>query len=624
MRSLRQKLLLSYALLVIGVLAGGAWSIYHFGVLGRSVRLIMSNNYRSVLDAQNMKEALERQDSALMFHVAGHDPKALPQYEANRLLFERNYRDAADNITEIGEPEAIRDIGEQFEQYTRRAQMFLRSTPPPDAQARVYFAEMEPRFIRLKNRCNDLLRLNQDAMVRAQRRAELQAATASRASIGVALGLLIFGVVYAVNLSSALVAPLQRLAEAAKLIGEGDLHTHIEVKTGDEVEVLAEEFNRMTRSLRAYREREAARLQVAEEKSDAAINSLYEPVIVTGAEGEVIRLNSAAETLFGPEASRLSQPIERLAIAPLAAAVREAIHERHAVAPEGERGMATITVDQSERCFRLRTAPLVRPSGPNGGEPGNRGGVAGTVTVLEDVTRLRQLDRLKDEFISVASHELRTPLTSMLMAVQLLAEGSAGSLSPRQKRLVGMAVADAERLDQLTRDLLDLTRLEAGTAVPQRRAIDARDMVELAVAPLRVTAAEEGVALELAVGAGLPPLCGDLEQLSRAVRNLVGNSIRHTPAGGRVLIAAAGDGESMHVTISDTGQGIPPDYLSRIFERFVQVPEATSGGAGLGLPIAKKIVEAHGGKIWAESTLGQGTRLHFTVPLAPRQGGSGE
>src|SRR6476620_7014133 len=121
MRSLRRKLLLSYVLLVIAVVIGGGWSVYHFTVLGQYVRLIMANNYRSVLDAQTMKETLERQDSAMTFHVAGNDRKAVPQYEANRRRFAESYADAADNITEAGEPEAIRDIGAQFEEYTRRA-----------------------------------------------------------------------------------------------------------------------------------------------------------------------------------------------------------------------------------------------------------------------------------------------------------------------------------------------------------------------------------------------------------------------------------------------------------------------------------------------------------------------
>jgi signal transduction histidine kinase len=610
MTSLRQKLFLSYALLVLASLGGAAWSVRQLTTLGQSVQLIMRNNYRSVVDAQNMKETLERQDSAMQFHIAGYDAKARPQYEENRQKFAWFYDNAAHNITEIGEPEAIGDIGAQFAAYSRMDQAFLQSRMPASEEARVYFGRLEPAFVRLKNRCQDLLDINQKAMLRAQDRAERQAARAAQATISLAIGALVLGFLYALNLSRALVAPLRHLAAAAKRVGEGDLDLRIAVDTRDEVGVLAAEFNRMTANLRAYREREAARLTVAEEKSDAVLSSLYEPVIVSGPRGEVIGLNPAAEPLFGPEARWLEQPAEQLGVPHLSEAIREAIEKREAVAPEGERGLASIPVDHRERCFRVRTAPLLRPDGANGA-----GTVAGTVTVLEDVTRLRELDRLKDDFISVASHELRTPLTSLQIAVQLLAEGSAGPLAPRQEKLVRMAAADAERLDRLTRDLLDLTRLEAGTTVPNRRPVQPSDLVEAALEPLRSQAQENGIALEAHLPADLPRISGDLEQLSRVIGNLVANAIRHTPPGGRIAVTAEPEPGAVRFTVADTGTGIPKEYLTRIFERFVQVPGASAGGAGLGLPIARRIVEAHGGTIGVESAPGQGTRFQFTVPL---------
>jgi signal transduction histidine kinase len=262
--------------------------------------------------------------------------------------------------------------------------------------------------------------------------------------------------------------------------------------------------------------------------------------------------------------------------------------------------------------------------------------------VLEDVTRLRQLDRLKDDFISVASHELRTPLTSLQMAVQLLMEGSAGVLTAPQERLLRMAAIDADRLDRLTKDLLDLTRLEAGTAVPNRRPIRPADMVDLALRALRPQIEAKQVTLEVHVTPSVPLVSGDLEQLSRVVSNLVGNALRHTPAGGRIEVAAAIRNEkrgarneererrpvpdpiprssslvpSIEFTVTDNGEGISPDYLEQVFERFVQVPGTSAGGAGLGLPIARRIVEAHGGSIGVESTLSERTRFYFTVPVA--------
>lgn len=634
MHSLRHRLFLSYAFLGLGILGGAIWSIYQFAILGHSVRLIMSNNYRSVVDAQNMKETLERQDSAMTFHIALYDRIAVPQYRNNRRLFAQRYDDAAHNITEVGEAETIHDIGEQFAAYSRMDQAFLRNHSPISQQARVYFGALEPAFIRLKNRCDDLLNLNQSAMVRGQQRAERRARWATQATITLAIVGLLITLLYSLELSTTLVAPLRDLAAAAKRVGEGDLGLNIAVHPpaprvpGDEVEQLAVEFNRMAARLREYREREAARLQIAEEKSDAVINGLYEPVIVTGAQGELISLNRAAEPLFGTKAHWINQPVEHLGAAPLTEAVREAIRQRRPVAPEGERGLTTIAVDHSERCYRLRTAPLLRPGsrdtpdghplGPAGGAGG--GEVAGTVTVLEDVTRLRQLDRLKDDFISVASHELRTPLTSLQMALQLLMEGSAGVLTAPQERLLRMATIDADRLDRLTKDLLDLTRLEAGTAVPNRRPIQAVDIVELALRALRPLIEAKRVTLEVHVTPSLPLVSGDLEQLSRVVSNLVGNALRHTPAGGRVEVAAAetaAQGAAMlQFTVSDSGEGIPPAYLEQIFERFVQVPGTSAGGAGLGLPIARRIVEAHGGAIGVDSLPGQGTQFHLVLPLS--------
>ncbi len=607
MRSLREKLLLSYALLLLGVLGGAGWSIYYFGVLGQSVRLILQNNYRSVLDAQRMKEALERQDSAMLFYIAGDASRAVQQYEANRQQFAMHFADATGNITETGESDVVRDIGLQFAAYSQRAQVFLRDPAlTTDGRRRLYFSELEPAFLGIKSRCDDLLQLNQEAMVRAQHRAEQQAAGARRAAVLVALGLLVVGAIYAVNLSRALVAPLQHLAVAAERIGEGNLDTRIDVRTGDEVETLATAFNSMVDRLRAYRDREAARLQVAEEKSDAVLNSLYEPVIVTGAQGEVIGFNRSAATLLNSAATWMNHPVEVIGIPAVATAVREAIEKRSPMVPEAERGLARIPVDRAERFYRVRTAPVVQQTGT----------VIGTVTVLEDMTRLRQLDRMKDDFISVASHELRTPLTSMQLAVQLLAEGAGGALSETQDRLVRIAVGDAQRLERLTKDLLDLTRLDAGTAIPAPHPVRACDIVENALEPLRPVAEEKAISLSADVDPGLPPVLGNTEHLSRVVTNLVDNALRHTPPGGRVEVTARAMDHAMEFTVADNGAGIPPEYLPHLFERFVQIPGASSGGAGLGLSIARKIVDAHRGTIGVESTVGAGSRFRFTIPLA--------
>jgi two-component system, NtrC family, sensor histidine kinase KinB len=644
-KSLRQRVLLSYLCLMLVLMLAGAWGIYHFIVLGRAVDRILYNNYRSIVAAENMKEALERQDSAALVHVAGQDAKAWAQYRTHAARFRRQYQVAANNITEVGEPEIVVDIDRQFRAYTALIQAFLwpsaRSAAKqlgPAEQRRYYFSRLEPAFMRLKDRCDDLLHLNQNAMLRANDRAIRLSQRATWSTVAMTAAAVLLATIFGLRFSEAIAAPLRQLAATAQRVGEGYLDQEIPVTSHDEIGVLAQEFNRMEARLRDYREREAGRLQVAEQRSDVAMNSLYDPVVVTDAEGKVTALNDAAEALFGPEAERMGRPVGEIVPDPhVERAVCAAIQRRASVAPEGESGLVPVTQDHHERVFRIRTAPMCREDGL----------VLGTVTVFEDITRLREVDRMKDEFISVASHELRTPLTSLQMAVHLLAEDSAGPLSDRQQRLVRGAREDSDRLERLMRDLLDLSRLEAGTEAPNRRPIAPADLVEMGLEPLRAAFQEKGLTLTVDVPATLPPAFADPRQISRVITNLAGNALRHTEAGSVVVSARQEDGGAaapfsaaslpptsrrlagtrprsgqrrgpgpghLLFSVADTGTGIPPDYLNRIFERFVQVPGSRSGGAGLGLSISKKLVELHGGRISVESELGKGSTFTFSLP----------
>jgi NtrC-family two-component system sensor histidine kinase KinB len=608
MKSLRQRVLLSYLCLMLVLMLAGAWGIYHFVVLGRAVDRILRNNYRSIVAAETMRDALERQDSAAMFHVAGQDAKAWAQYRIHAARFRAQYEVAAHNITEMGEPEIVADIDRQFRAYTALIQAFLWPPTPmtPAEERRYYFSRLEPAFMRLKDRCGDLLRLNQAAMLRANDRAIRLSQRATWSTVGMTGLAVLLASIFGVRFSEAIAAPLRRLAATAQRVGEGYLDQEIPVTSHDEIGVLAQEFNRMEARLREYREREAGRLQVAEQRSDVAMNSLYDPVVVTDAEGKVTALNDAAESLFGPEAERVGRPVGEIVPVPhVERAVCDAIRRRTSVAPEGESGLVPVARDHREQVYRIRTAPMCRTDGV----------VLGTVTVFEDITRLREVDRMKDEFISVASHELRTPVTSLQMAIHLLAEGSAGPLAEKQRRLIEGAREDSDRLERLMRDLLDLSRLETGAEAPRRRMVPPVDLVEMGLEPLRSAFQEKGLALAVDVPATLPAVFADPGQISRVVTNLAGNSLRHTEAGS-VTVSARQEGDHVMFSIADTGTGIPAEYLNRIFERFVQVPGARSGGAGLGLSISKKLVELHGGQIGVRSELGKGSTFTFLLPIA--------
>ncbi len=265
-----------------------------------------------------------------------------------------------------------------------------------------------------------------------------------------------------------------------------------------------------------------------------------------------------------------------------------------------------LAVDGLERAFRLRTTPM-RDEEKH---------LLGAVTLLEDITHLHQIDRLKSEFIATASHELRTPLTSVQMGVHLLLEGAVGELTDKQQEVLTACRQDCERLEKLMRDLLDLSKIEAGESRPQFVSLRAGDLIGAAAETLRPQVEAKGLKLKVAAPPELPRVSADRKQIERVINNLIGNAVRHTLRGGEIGIKAERHDSYVSVSVSDTGSGIPPEYLSRVFDKFVQVPNATTGGAGLGLAISKSIIEAHGGQISVQSEMGRGTIFTFTVPVA--------
>jgi PAS domain S-box-containing protein len=609
MRNLRTQLLVSHlvlSLLMVVVMVG---AVVNFFRLGRSIDRILEDNYKSVVAAQNMKETLERQDSAATFFLAGQVQKARDQYRANWPLFRDAWQIEAHNITEVGEQQIADDIGQQFLAYRRAVERLLYADPPmPTQQAGdYYFNTLEPAFLRLKQRAQDVLDLNQAAILRADERARAEARRASYTSIGVTAGAVVLALILVPWTVRAALTPLRSLSRQAEEIGVGHLNQRIELHRTDEIGALATAFNRMAEKLREARRLEEERLHRAERMSDAALESLYDPVFVTDAAGWIVHLNPAAEGLFGPVEKAISRPVAQVVQDPrIVEAVERAIHQERVSAAEGEAGFVTRQTGEAQRTYRLRASPM----------RDEEGNLLGAVTVLEDITHLRELDRLKTEFIGVASHELRTPVTSLLLSVQLLEEGAVGALTPEQKAVIAAQHEDLERLERMMRDLLDITRLEAGVTPPRFAIVAPKELLEAAAQAVDAQAQAKGVTLREEAGERLPSVRADRNQITRVLVNLLNNAVRHTPKGGRVTVRALPDGDRVRFQVQDTGMGIPPEYLPRIFERFVQVPGATRGGAGLGLSIAQTILRAHGGEIKAESAPGNGATFTFTLPQA--------
>jgi two-component system phosphate regulon sensor histidine kinase PhoR len=238
------------------------------------------------------------------------------------------------------------------------------------------------------------------------------------------------------------------------------------------------------------------------------------------------------------------------------------------------------------------------------------------VVLLQDLTELRRLERARRDFVANISHELRTPLASLKALSETLQEGAIEDPAVA-KDFLEKINAETDRLAQMVNELSELSRIESGEVPLSIEPIFLAEAVKRVVERLKAQADRAGLSLVVDIPSDLPEALADRERIEQVLVNLIHNAIKFTPPGGQINIAAKAEGDDIQVSVADTGVGIPADDLPRIFERFYKADKARAGGGtGLGLAIAKHIVEAHGGRIWAESIEGRGSTFTFTLPQA--------
>jgi two-component system, NtrC family, sensor histidine kinase KinB len=470
----------------------------------------------------------------------------------------------------------------------------------------LYFRELEPRFEAVRAECDRLLRVNQEAMRRKADEASRIARRWFFITLALAFVLMAAGIAIEISLSNAILGPVRQLTEATTRVAAGELETAVPVRSGDEIGALAVGFNRMAERIRELRRSDLGKLLIAQQTTEAAIDSLYDPVIVTDSERRVTRINPAAERLFGPRTGVVGQPIDvAVRDSRVGQAIGDVLSSGGAVASESPAAVLPWAVDGARRAFRILTTPMRDADGR----------LVGAVTLLEDITHLSEISRLKSEFIAAASHELRTPLTSVQMGIHLLIEDTSAAMTERQRDILQMCREDTARLDRLMRELLDLSKIESGDVTPARASTRAAVLVREAAEALRLQLEAKGIALEIEAPPDLPHVLVDRGQIERVIHNLMTNAARSMPAGGQLAVSAVARDGAVAVSVADTGVGIPREYLAKVFEPFVRVPDAPLGGAGLGLTISRRIIEAHDGQLSVRSEPGKGSTFTFTIPL---------
>ncbi len=607
--SLKHKILLGYMAITLILIVLAGWAIYNFMSLDESIHDIMVENYQSVIASEGMMEALERQDSAELIFIFGQQEEALEIFQKNQIEFMKHLSRAEDNITIEEENQIISNLNKDYQTYLDKFIQLrdLANEGNIEEMQNYYLTDIMPHFQKIKNETRDLLTVNQEHMREAQSKANSRATQAIYSSIIFSVIAIILAITLGIYISNKILKPINSLTETIKEIAGGNLEKKINITTKDEIGELAEEFNSMTERLKEYEQINISKLIDEKNKSEGIVKSISNPLIVTDDENRILLINPEAEKLFNLREKDVSGThfLEIIKEEKIFDSITETLETGKE--QKGQKNdVLEFTYNNKEHYYRITTNPV----------KDKKGETNLVVTILEDITHLKEVDQMKSEFVSMVSHEFRTPLTSMNMSINMLLEENTGEINEDQKELLEVAKDDTEHLNNLVDDLLDLSKIESGKIDLDFENVKVEEIFNSSINPFENKASDKNIDL-IQKDVGDLKVYADLNKITWVITNLIGNALRYTTEGDKIVLDANKKGHKVYISVADTGEGIPKEYQHKIFEKFVRAgtDQDESSGTGLGLPIAKEIVEAHGGRIWVKSKEGEGSKFTFTLKL---------
>ncbi len=405
----------------------------------------------------------------------------------------------------------------------------------------------------------------------------------------------ILAILLAVLVTYYSILPLKHLTETARRMANGELSEIKPLYRRDEVGQLHRAFQDMAHQVKG----QIDELQTERTKLEIVLANMTDGIIIVDQEGLIQLINPAALSLFHTTEEQAYQKN-------LVEVVRHhqliELWRKSNISLQQE----TTTLETApDRVFLQGIATPLHESLPGM-----------TLMVFQNLTRVRKLETVRRDFVSNVSHELRTPLAALKALAETLQEGALED-PPAARRFLQRMDTEIDNLTQLVQELLELSRIESNRVPLQRVAITPCDLASPAVERMQIQAQRSGLSLQLECAGDLPAVKADPQRIENVLVNLIHNAIKFTPPGGQIIVSAHQERNTMVFSIHDTGIGIAPEALPRIFERFYKIDRSrSSGGTGLGLSIARHIIEAHGGRIWAESKENEGSTFSFTLPLA--------
>ena len=391
---------------------------------------------------------------------------------------------------------------------------------------------------------------------------------------------------------------LREITAWAKSFAGGDFSRRISLSARDEMEELADSLNSMSLQIQSRMEESIA----DKSRLEAVFLSMFDGAMVLDGRGAIVLMNQTLKELLqvdtGVAGKKPLEVIRNIDIQELA--------ERVLTSRSRPESREITLLHPQEKVLLAHATPVLREEA-----------IDGAVLVFHDITELRRLEKVRRDFVANVSHELRTPVSTIRGYAETLLEGALEDKA-HAREFLRIIYDDAGRLTKLINDLLDLSRAESGKTKLALEECALEAVIDRVLAGMNKEAGKNSIALKKDIPPRLPRIRIDEAAIAQVLFNLVENAVKYNKAGGSVTVGARETPRSIEVSVSDTGIGIPQDQISKLFEEFRQLDATVAhefGGTGLGLSITKKFVELHGGRVWAESQVGQGSTFFFSVPL---------
>lgn len=570
---IRKRLILGFGVLFVMILALGIQSVIHIRNLSKASANILTDNYNSLQYAADMMTSLDRLET---------DSASMRDLLQNLSLQQRN-------ITEVDEFQLTDLLKTHIE--------FLKDS----------ISQENIQLVR-----DDLYRIMDVNMAAIREDSSQLKDNALQAMWRIIASALLCGfaaLVLLMRFPKVVIKPITELKDGIMEIASYNYDKRLDFSGNREFKPVADSFNNMAEKLSEYRQSTLEDLMITNKRIEAIVNSLHEPIIGLDPQKNILFMNEEAITILNLNALEV---VGRNAteIALNNDLLRRLIRELYSVDTDKDKEPLKIYANNKESYFLMDNIPLyINPIGER------EQSFIGNVIILNNITRYKELDSAKTNFISTVSHEMKTPIASIMMSLQLLEDSRLGTLNEEQMGLSQSIKESSDRLLSITTELLNMTQLETGNLKLMPKITKPIELIEYAIAATRVMAERFGCFVEVEYPQKIAKLFIDSEKIAWVVTNLLSNAINHSTEGARIIVGATQGEHSVSIYVQDFGRGIDPRYHKSIFDRYFRVPGTKVQGSGLGLAISKEFVEAHAGAITVDSHVKQGSRFTITLPL---------